>query len=101
MKELMMFFKKYGINGIFPFCGGIGGGHKKRKKESGGAVSFEGACFPSSFCFDYSFLGALFFDLVEEYLFFALLFGGYCRKEMSTPAATAEPMTPEMLLAMQ
>lgn len=27
--------------------------------------------------------------------------GGYCRNEISTPAATAEPMTPEMFEAIQ
>ena len=39
-KELMMFFKNYGIKGISLLRGGIGGGHKKRKEESGVYVSF-------------------------------------------------------------
>lgn len=36
-------------------------------------------------------------------LFFVYILSlkNYCKKEISTPAATAEPITPEMLLAMQ
>ena len=81
--------------------GGIGGGHKKGRRKAGCLSLFEGACFPSSFCFDYFFLGGACSSTWSKNTIFALLFGGYCRKEMSTPAATAEPMTPEMLLAMQ
>ena len=35
-----MFFKNYGIKGISLLRGDWGGGHKKRKEESGVYVSF-------------------------------------------------------------
>ena len=97
-KELMMFFKNYGIKGISLLRGGLGEDIKKGRRKAGCMSLFEEACFPSSFCF-YSFLEGFVLRPGRRLPF--LLFGGYCRKEMSTPAATAEPMTPEMLLAMQ
>ena len=68
-KELMMFFKNYGIKGISLLRGGLGEDIKKGRRKAGCMSLFEEACFPSSFCFYSFFWRDLFFDLVEEYLF--------------------------------
>ena len=57
-KELMMFFKNYGIKGISLLRGGLGEDIKKGRRRAGCMSLFEEACFPSSFCF-YSFFGGI------------------------------------------
>ena len=49
--------------------------------------------------FSYSTLKTVFIRVIRAYFF--RLFFCYARKEISTPAATAEPITPDILLAIQ
>ena len=79
-KELMMFFKNYGIKGISLLRGGLGEDIKKGRRKAGCMSLFEEACFPSSFCFDYSFLGGLCSSTWSKNTIFCFAFWGLLQK---------------------